>query len=702
MRPARATALLAAAALTALLFPALSGSALLGFRDMLHNYWPMKALQWAAGPLPLWNDHAFGGSSILADLIQQPFYLPNVMFGLVRAPAWPGIAIYLWLHGLLGLWGAWLLGKRIAPEAAGLCAAAFALCGFTLANLSNLQWACAAAWVPWVLQAALRFGSEGGRAAGAELALFLPQPLLAGDPQLCLMLGLFAAALAVGASRRPLKRLALEGALVAALALVLLLPQLVATVRVLPLLERTSGLPRDQREQWSLHPARLFELFVPRLFGPLFEKGFWGGFTVSAPWKRNWVHSIYFSVLTPALLGLALVRRRRAALPWLCLALAALVLSLGENFVHFYGRLGDLIPPFRAFRYPQRLLALFVPGIAVLLALGAVELVRLPPRSRLLAALGSTALAAASLFVLTRFAPAPDLDSVSRSAIELVLAGGASALALLLLPEPLRLFGLGAVLVADLAAANGELLGLLPREPFRALPAACAALDQASGGAPRNSFRVFVDQDRLDVARPDWREQRLREYHQGKRNLLEGCGFLDAVALTSLDPAAERALWRSSPLSMLRGLGTRYVIAAPGAARAYGAHELVTNAEWGFAVSELPGNQPLLRPQSPAAHLAELTQSPGRIEFRASQAEPAVWTVSATLDQDWRAEIDGAPSKLERVESGVARAVLVPAGEHTVKLSYRPVLVLALFGFSLLLCLALALQASMRMPGAAI
>ncbi|HMC33450.1 MAG TPA: hypothetical protein VKH65_03540, partial [Myxococcales bacterium] len=46
--------------LTVLLWPALIGRDILGFRDMLHNYAPMRELFWQ-GDISLWNDRAFGG-----------------------------------------------------------------------------------------------------------------------------------------------------------------------------------------------------------------------------------------------------------------------------------------------------------------------------------------------------------------------------------------------------------------------------------------------------------------------------------------------------------------------------------------------------------------------------------------------------------------------------------------------------------------
>ena len=99
------------AALTAMLWPALTGKAILAFRDMLHNYGPMRELFWS-GQIDLWNDREFGGSSVLADIVQQPFYLGALAMRALHAPAWPGIAIRVWMHSLGGMIGMYALLRR--------------------------------------------------------------------------------------------------------------------------------------------------------------------------------------------------------------------------------------------------------------------------------------------------------------------------------------------------------------------------------------------------------------------------------------------------------------------------------------------------------------------------------------------------------------------------------------------------------------
>ena len=733
--------------LTVLLWPALIGRDILGFRDMLHNYAPMRELFWQ-GEISLWNDRGFGGSSILADLVQQPFYLGQLLMRAIHAPAWPGISIRLWIHEVLGMAAIWRLLRRfVPPDAAGIGTVAFGLCGFSLANFSNPQWVCAQMWAPTVLLAADAWAVEGGFARGCLLAVCLPQPLLAGDPLLCALLGLTSAGWVMDRRTRPLSRIAAEGALIVAAAAVIVSPQLVATLRALPSFARSVGLPRSVREQWSLHPARIAELFVPRMFGPLFNDGFWGQFTVSPPWQRNYIHSIYAGAIGPALVATAVWKQRRNALPWVLLACATLMLSLGDSFFHLYGRLGDWIPPLAVFRYPQRIVALFAIAWAALLALGAAGIGELPRSRRLALGAASFALGFAALAATAALAPSPSSAAVWRSAVQLAIVCAAS-LGALMLPSRYAGAAIGLVLIADLYAANAELLGLLPRAPLLNPPAACEALDAARGQRRIHSFRVYVDQDALSTNVPrDWEAVRIREYNYGKRNLLEVCGYRETVSLSSLDPADQLRLWREvSPLRTLRVMGTRFAITVPESAQWFGGAVRYTDPAWHFVVVELPQAEPLLfrperveyissadlpavarsRPElletavaaldapalphayDPTSELVSFIDDGDEMHFRVRQSGPGYWVVAATLDRDWVVQVDGAPAPFIGSDL-VRRAIWLPAGEHRVSLKYVPTLPLALFAVSTVLTIILVVlglrllpQQSSRTPGAAI
>ncbi len=220
---------------------------------------------------------------------------------------------------------------------------------------------------------------------------------------------------------------------------------------------------------------------------------------------------------------------------------------------------------------------------------------------------------------------------------------------------------------------------------------------------------------------------REREYHYGKRNLLELCGFRQSVSLTSLDPADEMRLWREvSPHRMLRAMGTRFVVTTPEAAGLFRGEVRSIDPLWGFAVVELTDAAPLIfRPErvetippsmltaaardredllgtwtaalastpaphvrDPDARLVSRTDRGEEIYFRVRQSQPGYWVVAATLDRDWTARVDAMPAGILSADL-VRRAVWVPAGDHQIALSYAPTMLLMLFAVSASLTLGL-------------
>jgi len=746
-----------ALALAGLLLPALVGREQLVYRDMLHDYWPMKALFWGApgGLFRAWNPAWFGGFTLLGDIVQQPLYLPNLLFRALRAPGWPGIAWYLLAHALLALVGTALLCRRlVGPLAAAVGTTVLVLSGFQLANLSNLQWACAASWTPLVLWAADRLARQPGKSEAAALAVLAPQPLLAGDPQAFLVLSAACAALvAVRATDRRAGFAWLAAAFGGAS--LLAAPQVIATAAALPDLVRKEFITPEMRETWSFHPARVPELWVPRLYGPLHQDGFWGSFTVQGVWSRSYIHSVYVGALWPALAAAALWKRRRAASFALAGLSAVLLLAMGKYAFHLYALLARVVPSWDLYRYPERLLTLPTLAAAVLAALGAEALVALPPRRRAVLTLlaggaGLLALAVAAL-AAPGFSFAQDATrlAVLRSAAQIGLVC-AAGLAISWLRPSLAIPVLSVVVAADLLAANAELLGAVPRGPFRGPPGACAAIEKAAGSTPRGLFRVFVDQTAFEspdplppavqAELPRWAWPRWREYQRGKRNVLDLCGFLAPAAYTSLNPRSSVQLWRAAgPIRGLQAIATRFAVAMPGSALAAtpGVTVRASDQATGALVLELPDAVPrVFRPTSveadprPRARIAQdrrtLTAdlalletatrphqpSPGArllgfedggdtISLTVDHQAPGYWVLADSLDSDWRAEVDGAPSAIVHADL-VRRAVWLPAGRHSVVLRCRPVAVPALFWASLVLAAAFAVVALPRRPRPAV
>jgi len=744
-----------------ILIPFLSGRDLLVDRDMLQNYWPMKAAYWGrpGGVLPLWNPDFFEGVSYLGDVVQQPFYPPNIAFRLFRVPAPTGIAWYLALHGLLGLASSYALARRMMdPAAAAIAAGTFILSGFMVSILStDLQFYCAYVWMPLVIGSLWRLGREPSRRSWAFAALVAPAPLLAGDPQAFMEAGAIGGALFLAAALPDWKRALGTGAALACAVGLLAGPQVHATLQWLPDLFRGAELEKTGRLIWSFHPLRIAEFYVPRLFGPLFVTGFWGGFTITGPWTGNYVHSFYAGALLPALVVAAARGRPRAPMGVLALSLLFTWFASGKHSFG-YALLLRAVPGWSFFRYPERLMVVPAMGAAMLLGLGARALCRLPRGERLALIGSSIAFALVSLGACVHLAPEnPWLHSDSRAGIVRSLAQlfavGVAGLLWTRIPDPRKAWwALVAILFLDLAAGNHDMIGRLPREMFRELPRACPEIRRIAETVPGPAtspslWRVIVDGEAINAEQPfappawegrlsSWGRLRWNEYHWGIANVLNLCGFHYSAGLTSLSPLSFRVLWELAGTSRaLDAASTRFVVTRPGGATAKlpEARVRYRDPSLGLAIVELTGALPrLYRPREVVRiplvdFLAEipkdarlLSRTKAALEpiagasahfdaarwsisgfedrgdalaFVVRHDRPGYWILTDAFDPSWRAWVDGAPQRIERADLR-HRAVWIPAGSHRVRMEYRPQRTLLLaVGALVVACVLAALAA---------
>lgn len=761
LRGGRAGLTVAALFWLLLLLPSLSGRTFLADRDMIPNYWPMKATFWSrAGSLfLLWNPDTFGGISYPADLIQQPFYPPNLLFRLLHVHTPTGITWYLALHGLVALVGAFLLARRlVSASAAALAAGTFLLSGFMVANLASaLQFHCAYAWAPLVLWCFWRLGDELSWRRWALAALVAPVPLYAGDLQCFITLSIAGGALILAAGRSRWRRAVLLGSALMLAVSALIAPQVWATREVLPDLLREAQLNFLGRLVWSFHPARVAEFFVPRLFGPPFEPGYWGQFTINGPSPSNYFHSAYVGALLPALVWAALRARPAPTLVLIGVFQFLTWFAFGK-YSFGYDLLVRTIPGWSLFRYPERMMLLPTLCAALLAGLGAQEICARPrhERSRLIG--GSVALGMATLAALAVAAPGdPWNNGDARRAIIVSLSQlailGAAALAWARLPTstPAAPLLLLVIHLADISAANRPMTGQIRNDPFHALPRVCSEIVRLSRGTgplpPRTAWRLFLDEGAEEAAQPflppewegmipPWGAQRWKEYQWGYGNVLNLCGLRYSVGMTSLSPLSFRVLWEAAgPVRALGISSTRFIITAPNRPLALTPGALIRYQDpaLGMAIVELPWAVPrLYRPDEvkriPTRELIRqlpkssnlLTRSmatlePGSVErvhrrgsrgavtafrednaalsFAIEQDQPGYWILTDTFDRNWRAWVDGGPAVIERADLR-HRAIWIPAGAHRVHMQYRPIRVLMLAGAALLLACALGALAT--------
>ena len=377
-------------------------------RDILRVYYPLHQY-WAErvsrGEFPDWFPYDALGEPLPGTLIAGVFHPANLLY--LAFPLGTAMTINVLACFPLAFGGAFLFARRwgMAAAAAALTGVLYAFGGYLVSITNNLAYLMAAASFPVALWGCDRFFAAPTLRRAGLAAFLLALVLLAGDPQsFVIACGL---AVVVGGMRRP-RRTA------AAAILLLVLTGLVAAVQLVPALQvAAEGKPASQTlaaaEAWSLHPLRVLDLAL----GPLFasESGDQTGAAIGrallATSRNNlWVDSLHLGIPALVLAGVALVVYRRSARTWVLVAcaVALALLALGRN-APLYGLVFRLLPPWRAFRYPEKL----APYVIFALALGAgvgLDAVQSDERVRRRAAvaLGMATVVCVTMVVLERTA----------------------------------------------------------------------------------------------------------------------------------------------------------------------------------------------------------------------------------------------------------------------------------------------------------
>lgn len=358
-------------------------------RDVIQNHLPVRALvseRLARGELPLWDPYHGGGTPLFANPNHLVAHPTTVLF--LMLPVQAAFTASVILQFALLAWGAYLLLRDlpVGREAAALGASVMALSGpaASLASMQNVL--AAAAWVPLAIWAFLR-QLESGRPLHRVLAVAtLAVVLLAGEPASALAYA--ALVLALGLTRPvpfPSKRPRQGPSVVAcSLLIVVGLAALLAAVQIVPaadlvgLSPRAHGLPEEEAMKWSLQPARLAEILLPRLCGDptrLSPSAWWGRWLFEGGYP--FLLSIYVGAGALLLGSVALCSgsERRRALGVGGIGAFFALMALGHH-TPLDGALQAILWPLRQARYPERFLIGTAIAIAILAALGLDHLVR--------------------------------------------------------------------------------------------------------------------------------------------------------------------------------------------------------------------------------------------------------------------------------------------------------------------------------------
>lgn len=357
--------------------PLAFGVRTLFLRDVFGTHLHLKAFgaeQLAQGRIPAFNPRWALGQVYRGNPNALPFYPGNLLYLLV--PFFPAFNLHYALHWLIAFLTFRALARELGqrPAAALVAALTYAGSGWMLSCLTFYNILTVSAWWPLVLLGAVRGGRRGIALGGVACGL----ALLGGEPvtaTLGLLPLLWLAIERHGWRRGPLLAMA-----IGAVGLVIAMPQLVATLRVIGFSFRGAhGLTTSTRGYYALQPVRWLELLMPTPFG---EPGHLGRFSF---WSRQlvppmpYVLTLYCGVVA---LWLTLLAARRHRV-WAGLAVVALV----------GGWLGGLVPhqvsaaTLGLMRYPEKLVFWFVLAAALLAGWGLEEVIARPRRA-MTAALG--------------------------------------------------------------------------------------------------------------------------------------------------------------------------------------------------------------------------------------------------------------------------------------------------------------------------
>ncbi|RKH60866.1 hypothetical protein D7X96_32780 [Corallococcus interemptor] len=360
-------------------FRALSTSGVFMAGDTLRAFYPMRAY-WAsrvsALEFPDWLPYDGLGQSFPGIFITgtfHPFLWLHLVLPFALAAKLTLLACFpLALGGTYALVRAWDV-----PRAGALFAAVtFTFSGYLVCITNNPTYLQAASTLPLALWLALRFLREPGLTRLTLAGMVLALVAFAGDAQAFVMANACIVCLAALDPRAgPWRRR------VGACVLLILAGGLLAAPQLLPAAALTAGSEPGARslveaQRFSLHPLRLWELVL----GPFLAdaQGTQGipvavvrHLVPSGGFNRTWVDSVY--VGTPAcvlaLAGLAASVRQWRAWVFAALVLLLAALCLGDA-LPVYGWVYQLVPFWRPFRYPEKLVPLLSLGLAVAAGLG--------------------------------------------------------------------------------------------------------------------------------------------------------------------------------------------------------------------------------------------------------------------------------------------------------------------------------------------
>jgi hypothetical protein len=340
-------------------------------RDILRVYYPLHhfwAQRVSSGVFPDWYPFDGLGQPFAGMVISGAFHPFNLAY--LALPLKTALEANVLLSFPVAFGGVYCLVRRFggAPPPAVLGGVLFAFSGHLVSSTNNLLYLMAASTLPWAVWGADWFFHRPTWARAVLAGFLAALVLFAGDPQAFALTLLFVVVVAYG------RRARLGAALLLGLATLA-----VSAVQLVPAWQVLNQ-ARPGRQSllsatvWSTHPLRLLELVLGPLFAP--DAGLEASETLAhrvldADQSSLWVDSLYLGLAAVLLALVGAWAYRRSRMGWALVLCSAVLLwlALGRRG-GLYPAMYQLFPVWRAFRYPEKLMAYVSFGVSLGAAAG--------------------------------------------------------------------------------------------------------------------------------------------------------------------------------------------------------------------------------------------------------------------------------------------------------------------------------------------
>lgn len=669
------------------------------------------------GEIPFWNPYNNCGVPFLAQWNTMPLYPPSLIY-LIFPLNW-SLSFFCLLHLWFAGFGMFFLARRWTKNnfAAAFAGTVFSFNGFTLNLLMWPSHIATFSWMPWVILCAETAWREGGRKIFLAAIVGALQ-MLAGGPETIFLTWIIASALWLqqfifgGSDASSPSIIATEmspprAAMLWRFPLVIVLVFALSAAQLLPFLDlvlhaqRSSGFA-DLR--WSMPGRGWANFLVPMAFGSTRTEG------IFFQHSQYWTSSYYLGVgtLWLALLTIFSARNRRV---WLLagIIVVGLLCALGEN-TPFYPLIRKIIPQLSFITYPIKFVMVVIFAAPLLAAFALVNFQKV---QKLLLPFGALLLTLIiAVIVWTQLAPLPGDDSHA------ALQNGLSRTVFLILT--------GAILFVLARAAKSRLFQAVPlllifvawldvftHEPKQNPTVVPNVFEQnlaredlkmnpqpkLGGSRAMISPAAALELTRFAASKPKDNFLAKRVGYCADVNLLDAVPKVDGFF--SLTPRASddvlSLFYRTTNADFPRledFLGVSQ-ITAPGKLLEWQARTnflpLVTAGQKPVFLDDEKTLQELTQNNFdgrkivflPAAEKSSVTVSNQTeaeildsrfgnetVDAEVKAAAPSLVVVAQTYYHNWRAEMDGQPTKLLRANVAF-QVVQIPAGTHKLHLFYH-------------------------------